>query len=126
MKALVATTRTQGQRPGDFSFTVPGELVYLANPCARDQEDPDGGCGCGRSFVGLNTARGTTTAEVRELDYSADDYLTAIRSGLEAAGWEPAHARHTADQMLSHAAGHPVGAVVQRRLTVVSQRQAES
>jgi hypothetical protein len=52
MMLLTATRKGQGERAGDFSFTVEGELVLVGPVCARDQADPDGGCGCGRAFSG--------------------------------------------------------------------------
>lgn len=73
MRVLTATTRLQGSRPGDFCWTVDGELVYLGLVCQRDEDDPDGGCGCGRSFSGLNSHRATTTALVREVDFTRGD-----------------------------------------------------
>ena len=66
MKVLVATSQTQGQRENDFNFCVEGELVTVGLVCATDRYDPDGGCGCGRAFAGLNSHRATTTAKVKE------------------------------------------------------------
>jgi hypothetical protein len=76
MKVLVATRRTQGERPGDFSWTIDGELVHFpVVVCARDRRATKtgrrlGGCGCGRAFSGMNSHRSGTTAEVAELDLS--------------------------------------------------------
>src|SRR5579862_8855950 len=53
MKILTATSRTQGQRNSDFNWCIEGELVHFGLVCAADQDDPDGGCGCGRAFAGL-------------------------------------------------------------------------
>ena len=79
MRLLTATRQAQGELPGDFCFTVEGELV-LANDfvCARDRDDPDGGCGCGRAFVGLGSRKPTTTALVRDLDISPADLRAAV------------------------------------------------
>ncbi|WP_457008536.1 DUF7715 family protein [Geodermatophilus sp. SYSU D00965] len=38
----------------------------------------DGGCGCGRSFSGMNSHRATTTAVVREVDLSYEDLRLAV------------------------------------------------
>ncbi len=79
MRLLTATRQAQGELPGDFCFTVEGELV-LANDfvCARDRDDPDGGCGCGRAFVGLGSRRATTTALVRDLDITPAELRAAV------------------------------------------------
>lgn len=121
LKLLVATSRGQGERPGDFCFAVDGELVYLGFVCARDQEDPDGGCGCGRAFTGLNSGKASTTAEVRELDLSEDDLRMAIGSSLEQAGWEhpEAHIAGMAEDLLELAEDLPVGVLIGRRLDEV-------
>ena len=83
MKLLTATTETQGQRASDFAWCVPGEIVSPVRlVCDRDREEgPDGGCGCGRSFTGLSSSRGTTTAIVTDIDgYTFDDLVAALRS----------------------------------------------
>jgi len=79
MRLLTATREAQGELPGDFCFTVEGELV-LPNDfiCARDRGRPDGGCGCGRAFVGLGSRKATTTALVRDLDISPGELRTAV------------------------------------------------
>ncbi len=48
VKALVATSVTQGFRDNDYHWCVDGELVWIAPTCSKDRDDPDGGCGCGR------------------------------------------------------------------------------
>lgn len=79
MRLLTATSQAQGDMPGDFCFTVEGELVLPNDAvCARDREDPDGGCGCGRAFVGLGSRRATTTALVRDLEISPVELRTAV------------------------------------------------
>lgn len=78
MKVLTATHATQGQRTNDFDWCVDGELV-MQPPfvCGTDLDNPDGGCGCGRSWAGLNSERATTTAIVADVPLSL-----AVR-------WEP-------------------------------------
>lgn len=90
MRLLTATSQAQGELPGDFCFTVEGELV-LANDlvCARDREDPDGGCGCGRAFVGLGSRKATTTALVREVDISPVELRTAVEEFQRTRGLGP-------------------------------------
>jgi hypothetical protein len=93
MKVFAATSRTQGQRGNDFHWCVEGELVHFSAVCAADLDDPDGGCGCGRAFAGLNSHRATTTAIVREIEgFTREDYVEAIRSSLAQQGWDPSRA----------------------------------
>jgi len=73
MKVLVATTRTQGARPNDYHYCIEGELVRINEVCARDRGDPDGGCGCGRGFGGLNSHQATTTARIAEVPLTLAD-----------------------------------------------------
>ena len=97
MKVLVATSQTQGQRENDFDFCVEGELVTVGLVCAADEQDPDGGCGCGRAFAGLNSHRATTTAKVKEVDLSEEDYVEALRSSLAQQGWPTEDVAELAD-----------------------------
>ncbi len=89
MKLLTATTQAQGQHPDDFAWCVPGELVTPTGSFLAEFA-PEGGCGCGcrRSFTGLNSHKATTTAIVTELDgFGFEDLVTAVRGYREAAGW---------------------------------------
>ncbi|MBC3191549.1 hypothetical protein H7X46_10790 [Pseudonocardia sp. C8] len=124
MKILVATARTQGARSNDFDWCIEGELVRIAEVCARDRSDPDGGCGCGRGFGGLNSHRSTTTAMVAEVPLSWEDYVQAIRSSMEQQGWCPCAgcAVAAAEHLAAVVAGLPVGAVVERRLDKIVVR----
>jgi hypothetical protein len=127
MKVLAATSRTQGQRATDFHWCIEGELVHFGTVCAADREDPDGGCGCGRAFAGLNSHRATTTAIVREIEgFTRDDYIEAIRSSLAQQGWDPSSAEEEADELMAIVADWPVGAVAERRLYTVSVRMVTS
>ncbi|MBB5857250.1 hypothetical protein ACFQ05_30580 [Amycolatopsis umgeniensis] len=110
MKLLVATSKTQGARENDFTHCVEGELLWIA-PCCDDDE-----CGCSRSFAGLNSHRGTTTALVADLpDFTYSDYTEALRSSLAAQGWPADAADETAKEMLAFTAGWEVGVVLERR-----------
>lgn len=127
MKLLTATSRTQGQRDSDFTYCVEGELVIVVDMiCERDREDPDGGCGCGRSFAGLNSSKATTTALVADLDFSREDAAEAIRSSLEQSGWlsyfDQADLDDVIEEALDLAAEFEVGDVVERRLDEVNVR----
>jgi hypothetical protein len=90
MRLLTATRQAQGELPGDFFFTVEGELVLINDlVCARDRDDPDGGCGCGRAFVGLGSRKATTTALVRDLDISPAELRAAVEDFQVARGLGP-------------------------------------
>jgi hypothetical protein len=118
MKVLVATARTQGDRPNDYHFCIEGELVRINEVCARDRGDPDGGCGCGRGFGGLNSHRATTTARIAEVPLSLADYALAIRSSLQQQGWNPCAdcAMSEAVDLAALVLGWPAESVVERRL----------
>lgn len=87
MQVLVATTRSQGAWPNDYSWCVPGELLWITEICDRDRRDPEQGCGCGRAFGGLTSHRATTTAEVVERDMSQSDFRLALQTSLADQGW---------------------------------------
>jgi hypothetical protein len=131
MKLLTATRQGQGERPGDFFFAVDGELVVVADACATDQADPDGGCGCGRAFSGVSSLRATTTALVRELDISYDDLQQAVESHFVAAGYSPDLlgaedfadlVDTTAQEAVKFGSCWPVGTLVGRRVDSVYRR----
>ncbi|TDD24702.1 hypothetical protein E1287_37905 [Actinomadura sp. KC06] len=124
LKLLTATNSTQGFRDNDFDWCVEGELVHIGLVCARDRDDPDGGCGCGRSFAGLNSHRATTTAMVREIPgFTDDDYVLAIRSSLEQQGCDPSFAEHEAALLRCLVRDWPVGVIVERRLDEIVVRK---
>jgi hypothetical protein len=124
MKLLTATTVTQGYRDNDFDWCIEGELVHIGVVCERDSDDPDGGCGCGRAFAGLNSHRATTTAMVREIPgFTMADYVEAIRSSLEQQGYDPSHAMHAAAELRTVVRGWPAGTIVERRLDAIVVRE---
>jgi hypothetical protein len=118
MKVLVATGWTQGERPDDYHWCIEGELVRIGEVCARDLADPDGGCGCGRGFGGLNSHRATTTARIAEVPLSPAEYAEAIRSSLEQQGGDPCRdcATDEARSLAALVADWPAGTVIERRL----------
>ncbi|MHA6623096.1 DUF7715 family protein [Pseudonocardia sp. DLS-67] len=124
MNVLVATARTQGDRPNDYHFCIEGELVRIDEVCARDRGDPDGGCGCGRGFGGLNSHRATTTARIAEVPLSLGDYALAIQSSLQQQGWNTCAdcAMSEAVDLAAFVLGWPVGSVVERRLDALVVR----
>jgi hypothetical protein len=84
MRVLVATKDTQGHEPGDYAFTVEGELVVAeVSECDNPQR-----CGCGRGFPGLASSKATTTAMIVELDHlTEEDLRSAIGDYLDRSGW---------------------------------------
>ncbi len=125
MKVLTATSTGQGKRPNDFSYTIEGELVWLGLVCASDRRDPDGGCGCGRAFSGLNSHLATTTARVRDLRMTRDDLIDALGSYYESAGYGAVPRRDLKAEvagMLELVSGFPEDAIVERRLDHLRSR----
>ncbi|MFD5091170.1 hypothetical protein ACFWMR_11255 [Amycolatopsis thailandensis] len=123
MKLLVATSQTQGERANDFNHCVEGELLWIAPCCDDGESSPDSHCGCGRSFGGLNSHRGTTTALVAELPgFTCSDYAEALRSSLAAQGWPPSAADEVAAGLLAFAFNWEVGAVLERRCDLFVER----
>jgi hypothetical protein len=126
MKVLVATSDTQGERDNDFSYCIEGELVTVGLVCAADELDPDGGCGCGRAFAGLNSHRATTTAKVKDVELSEDDYVEALRSSLAQQGWPTEDVAELAAWLVQLVSSWPIGAVIERRLDDIFERRSRS
>lgn len=123
MKLLTATGLTQGYRDNDFDFCIEGELVHIDSACAKDRDNPDGPCGCGRSFGGLNSHFATTTAMIRDIPgFTADDYTEAIRSSLDQQGWDASQAVHEAAMLYTLSQQWPAGTVLERRLDQIATR----
>lgn len=124
MKVLVATSVGQGDRSNDYHWCVEGELVRIGLVCATDRRNPDGGCGCGRGFGGLNSHRATTTARVAEVPLSREEYAQAISSSLEQGGWGYHDSEDEADDLAALVAQWPVGTIVERRLDTIRVRRS--
>lgn len=119
MLVLTATASTQGERDNDYHWAIEGELVWLDPPCARDRRNPDGGCGCGRGFPGLNSHRATTTAMARDLPLTRDDVVAARIGYLASAGYgrfTPDDIRADVDTVLGAVRRLTSGDIVERRL----------
>lgn len=84
MLVLIATNELQGSVPGDYSFTVEGELVTpLANECASGER-----CGCNRGFPGLASGFATTTAMIVDRPgVTEDDLRDAVFDWMDRGGW---------------------------------------
>jgi len=82
MRALLATTATQGTRPTDYCWAHEGELVRLPGLTC---DCPD--CGCDRGFAGLTSSRATTTCMVSEIDLDATQLREIVTTTLRREGW---------------------------------------
>ena len=118
MKVIVATRQGQGQVPGDYCWTVEGELVrVLTQECGRPEQ-----CGCHRGFPGLASSRATTTVMVAELALELAAVIEAVRDSLEREGWlealdeaeQLAEVVHHVSAIAEVAAGFATGTVLRR------------
>jgi hypothetical protein len=116
MKILVATELTQGTAPDDYHYCVEGELVWIQEPCARDREDPNGPCGCGRGFAGAASHKATTTALIVDSDMTREEMVLAFETSLVDGGWPGEWAEHCTHENLDIANTGPVGTIVERCL----------
>ncbi len=82
IKCMVATKDTQGQRENDFCFATEGEIVRFGPLCCSDK-DLDGGCGCARSLVGIESGKSTTTMKIVELDITQAKYLAMVKASVK-------------------------------------------
>ncbi|WP_104082025.1 hypothetical protein [Cryobacterium sp. Y11] len=127
MHVLVATNATQGARRSDFANCIEGELVWMLDACPDSRRRPDGKCPCGRSFRGLMSDRGTTTALVKDLpELTRADYENAMEASFDARGWCPCCCMSTVsefvDELISCAEFWPVGTVIERRVDLLQGR----
>jgi len=63
IKILTATSKSQGDHPGDFHECLDGEPVIFGTDCGCRIST----CSCKRQMIGLKSYHGTTTFEVTEL-----------------------------------------------------------
>lgn len=112
MKIIVATSETQGQRPGDFNFVPEGEVVIVSDcDCLHE------GCKCSRSMAGVKCGQGTTTMTVVESGMSREEYRRIVREankGYEDLGINEAVFDDQADALLELAMQFPTGALIER------------
>jgi len=126
MKVLVATSEGQGMRENDFCFTEEGEFVSLPFEC--DGEQVDGPCGCMRSFAGMHSSKGTTTAKVVEKGITSAQFVALTVRSRMAGGWiksgDPVGwVVEEAEEMLRLASTFPVGVVVEKRGDGIQERR---
>jgi hypothetical protein len=125
IRTVVATAQGQGQRRNDFAHATEGELVIFPLVCDRDMANPDGGCGCNRSFEGVESRKATTTAVVADVDLTYSEYVDAILASQHRFGLtnhSRADAGKEADELLDMFKDWPVGTVVEKRGARVQQR----
>jgi hypothetical protein len=128
MHVMVVTRRTQGQRDTDYMRAVPGELAFL--PIVEcDWNTPAGFRRGARYFLGLESGRATTTAEVADMDVQTPDVVAYVEEKLASAGWAATarsrEALRLVTEMLSIAACFPPGAVVEKRGSDIRQRPSD-
>ena len=94
--------------PGDFCFTEAGELLY-ENPvvCCSSPE-----CGCGRSLAGVDTAKGTTTAVVTEVELPRAGLIEVADRVADRAGWDANEVLYGLLRIQAVASSHPVGTLL--------------
>lgn len=82
IKCMVATKETQGQRENDFCFATEGEIVRFGPLCCSDK-NLDGGCGCARSLIGIESGKATTTMKIVEMDITQAKYLAMVKASVK-------------------------------------------
>jgi hypothetical protein len=128
MKVLVVTRTAQGRRLNDFCHAEEGELACFGSECSSGEADD--ACGCHRSFIGMKTRKGTTTAVVVDRpDLTQEDLEREVRVSLDRSGFlsllaEEAEAtvREEAAELARLAAQFTVGAVLEKRGDAVQVR----
>ena len=119
MKVLVSTKEKQGLRKNDFCHVPDGELLAFSTEC--DGESVDGNCGCRRSFSGIASHKGTTTAKVVEASLTRTELKDMLVKSITDAGWNisPESMRKLATDMAKDlvklAAAFPTGSIVEKR-----------
>lgn len=125
---LVATRRTQGQRPDDYAHTIDGEFVFV--PLVECDRGGSRFGTPGRCFIGLESRGRTTTAEVIDMDVTPDDVVGYVMEKLvDPCGSDDTpvvDAHRLAIEMLTVAGHFVVGAVVEKRGDVVRARATPS
>jgi hypothetical protein len=99
---------------------VEGEMLYLLEPCPLSRRHPYGPCPCGITFVGLGSAGSTTTAEVRELDLSRDEFVACLEDYHQMRAEQGCTCEFDgeliADQVLSIAERLRPGTIIERKI----------
>ncbi len=131
MKILVSTTTGQGDRPGDFSWTIDGEIVVGGGYAMCDSHKVAFGgglsrCGCDRAFIGTVSAKATTTVLVTETDTTREQLIEQFTTRLTESWGEDLASQIAVtevDEMLRVAADAPMGAVLGQDVASVFVRE---
>lgn len=128
MQVLVITADAQGAKPDDFCWATEGELaLFPAVEC-----DCGDACGCNRAFDGELSHRGSTTAKVVDLPIGRDEFHSRVRESRRQGEWLDRITAADAEQwiadqvseLLGCARRLPVGAVIERRKTMLWVRES--
>jgi hypothetical protein len=109
INVLISPVAPPSTQPRDFRWTTPGELVMVG---LMSCDNPDS-CGCGRSFSGLDSHKGTTVAVVAQRALTSDDLVAMAGAYCRACGWDESAVEGFEQMMLATlaiAADQPVGA----------------
>lgn len=99
MKVLVATKKTQGQKPGDYSDTPEGELVtfgsnsdeYVDETQNKPRSEWKKGTRKSKKYdtamVGITSGKATTTILVAEVDITEYELARKVSKSLDIRGW---------------------------------------
>jgi hypothetical protein len=112
MKFIVATSETQGQRPGVFNFVPDGEIVMVSDCDCLHTE-----CDCARSMAGIKSGKGATMMKVVESNITLEDYHRLIGEANQRygeLGVDDAIFSERADALLDLAMQFPAGTVIER------------
>ena len=106
MHLLISPVAPLADQPDDFRWTNDGEVVMIGLMTC------DSGCGCERSFTGLDSHKGTTVAVVADRDVTEEELLQMAADYCRRAGWDEEFIGDYQDAMrvsLEIAADLPVG-----------------
>lgn len=111
MNLLVATRETQGSDESDFDDgIVPGEIVEPMSVCDRDLYVDTLPCGCGRAFIGMTSAKTTTTATIADINIDRDTLRTLVAAHHADADADEVAAM--TEQLGEYGDEHDVGTIV--------------
>lgn len=128
---LLATAKGQGihqRRDNDFFFALEGEPVTYHFECTGEKADDS--CGCARSWSGVVSHKGTTTAMVSPTPMPRYALVAFLTAGLLSGGWAEVlddealadRAELEADLIQAAVAGHAPGTVLERRDEGIKER----
>ena len=130
MKIFVASDNGQGDRKSDYYWLINGEPVMLGFDCDRDRDDIDGGCGCRRGVVGMDSAKAGTTFTVEDRNVTVNQYRRMHLEAYIRQGWLkegdslPSDLRAACDEWADSARNYYVGDVIERRGDTIQRRSA--